>query len=62
MKILITGGAGYVGTALIPQLLEKGHQVRVLDNLMHGGEALIPFFLNDAEIRRGEECIPHCPF
>ena len=44
MRILLTGGAGYVGTALIPQLLEKGHRVRVFDNLMFGGDQLLPFF------------------
>jgi nucleoside-diphosphate-sugar epimerase len=44
MRILITGGAGYVGTSLIPQLLEKNHNVRVFDNLMYGGNQLIPFF------------------
>lgn len=47
MKILITGGAGYVGTSLIPQLLDKDYQVHVLDNLTFGGEQLLPFFRND---------------
>lgn len=46
MKILITGGAGYVGTSLIPLLLKEGHQVTVFDNLMYGGNVLIPFFRN----------------
>jgi nucleoside-diphosphate-sugar epimerase len=44
MKLLITGGAGYVGSVLIPRLLAAGHHVRVLDNLMFGGHALLPFF------------------
>jgi len=44
MKVLITGGAGYVGSVLIPRLLSAGHHVRVLDNLMFGGHALLPFF------------------
>jgi nucleoside-diphosphate-sugar epimerase len=36
MKILITGGCGFVGTNLIPDLLELGHDVVVIDNLAHG--------------------------
>ena len=38
MKITITGGAGYIGSMLIPMLLEKGHQVHVVDNLFFGGK------------------------
>lgn len=46
MKILITGGAGYVGTSLIPQLLKKNHKVHVYDNLLFGGDQILPFFRN----------------
>ncbi|RDJ35502.1 MAG: SDR family NAD-dependent epimerase/dehydratase [Crenarchaeota archaeon] len=44
MKILITGGAGYVGTVLLPFLLEQNHEITVYDSLLFGGDQLIPFF------------------
>lgn len=39
-KILVTGGAGYVGSVLIPKLLEKQYQVRVIDLMIYGKEHL----------------------
>ena len=43
-KILVTGGAGYIGSVLTRQLLEKGYNVRVMDRLMYGGEPIIDMF------------------
>jgi len=54
-RILVTGGAGYVGSVLVPLLLNQGHEVRVLDNMMYGGDALIPNFTNPSfEFVRGD--------
>ncbi|EAZ92587.1 NAD-dependent epimerase/dehydratase family protein [Crocosphaera chwakensis] len=40
MKILITGGAGYIGSILTPTLLAKGYEVTVLDSFMFGQNSL----------------------
>ena len=39
-KILVTGGAGYVGAVLIPYLLNKGHKITVIDLMIYGKEVL----------------------
>ncbi len=41
--ILITGGAGYIGSLLTSELLRLGHRVTALDSLLFGGEAIVPF-------------------
>lgn len=41
MKILVTGGAGYVGSVLVPQLVTAGHDVTVLDNMSYEQAGLI---------------------
>ncbi len=46
MKILVTGGAGFIGSLLIAQLLERNHQVRTLDNLTYNQTTLFPYFIN----------------
>ena len=43
-KIFITGGAGYIGTTLIPLLLKENHQITVYDSLMfNNGDKLLPY-------------------
>jgi len=41
--ILITGGAGYIGSTLTAELLRQNYRVTVLDSLLFGGESLLPF-------------------
>lgn len=42
MKLLVTGGAGYVGSVVASQLIEAGHETVVLDNLSKGHEPAVP--------------------
>ena len=65
MKILVTGGAGFIGSNLTEYFLEQGHQVRVLDNFATGHiENLLPLFqrfpdtfeLQVGDIREMSDC------
>jgi UDP-glucose 4-epimerase len=42
MKLLVTGGAGYIGSVVAKQLLDRGHEVAVLDDLSRGHRSAIP--------------------
>lgn len=57
-KILITGGAGFIGSHLTDELIEHGYSVRILDNLseqVHGKDCQRPDYLHpDAELMIGD--------
>jgi nucleoside-diphosphate-sugar epimerase len=44
MRILVTGGAGYIGSLLIGVLLNRGYQVTAVDDLFFGGEPLLGYW------------------
>jgi nucleoside-diphosphate-sugar epimerase len=48
LRVLVTGGAGYVGSILCETLLTAGHRVTVLDNLMYGQHSLLPLCAHPA--------------
>jgi nucleoside-diphosphate-sugar epimerase len=55
MKVLIAGGAGYLGTVLSGELLAAGHEVRVLDSLLHGGGPVVHLLCREGyELVRGD--------
>ena len=45
-RVVVTGGAGYVGSVLVPHLLQQGYRVHVLDNLRFGGESMLGNFIH----------------
>jgi nucleoside-diphosphate-sugar epimerase len=58
-KLLVTGGAGYVGSALLPHLLARGHGVTVLDDFRGGSPRnLVGAAAADYEFVRGDVCDP----
>lgn len=57
MKILVTGGAGFVGSHLASELLERGHEVTLLDDFSTGGRGNVEHILPNPRVRLVEGSI-----
>ena len=54
-SVLVVGGAGYVGSALIPKVLDRGYRVRLLDCFLYGQDPIKPFMQHpNLEIHQGD--------
>jgi nucleoside-diphosphate-sugar epimerase len=54
-SVLLIGGAGYIGSALLPKLLDRGYHVRLLDCFLYGEEPIQPLLQHpNLEIHRGD--------
>jgi UDP-N-acetylglucosamine/UDP-N-acetyl-alpha-D-glucosaminouronate 4-epimerase len=54
MKVLVTGGGGFIGSNLVRALAERGDAVRVLDNFSTGNRANLAELAEDVEVVEGE--------
>ena len=55
MKVLVTGGAGYIGSVTVERLLDEGHEVLVIDNLSTGNKNNLQPFLESYDKNYGLE-------
>jgi len=54
VRILVTGGAGFIGSHIVEALVRKGHRVRVLDNFYSGKRENLRSVRGDVEVLRGD--------
>ena len=50
-KILVTGGAGFIGSNIIEYLIKKNNKITCLDNLITGKETILQIFLDNPNLR-----------
>jgi nucleoside-diphosphate-sugar epimerase len=56
-SVLVTGGAGYIGSLLVGLLLHEGHRVTVVDDLLFGGESLLAYWHHPRfQFAKGDVC------
>jgi len=54
MKVLVTGGAGFIGSNIVEELLKRGYEARVLDNFSTGKRENLKDFQKDIELIEGD--------
>ena len=55
MNILVTGGSGYLGSIIVPDLLSGGHAVTVIDNFMYNQTSLLDCCIDPGLTIDGEQ-------
>ena len=61
MKYIVTGGAGFIGSHIVDQLIERGHEVHVLDNFLTGKRERLNAraIVHEEDIRNFDSLVPH---